>query len=61
MIASDEKSKTFICGRCKTETSIREGYEFEGKQLCVQCYRNETRRGIDDIILQRNRIKIPKI
>ena len=53
--------KKFNCERCGKETLVRESYEYEGRQLCELCYRNETRRGIDDIITQRKRIKIPKI
>ncbi len=53
--------KMFECERCHKLTEVGQGYSFEGKQLCEHCYRNETRREIDDIILQRNRLKIPKI
>lgn len=61
VMVAPKKQKYFPCELCQKQTNVRESYEYEGKTLCVDCYRNETRRGIDDVLLQRNRLKIPKI
>ena len=57
----ERKTEYIECGRCQERTMLRDSYQYEGKLLCVRCYRNETRRGIDDVITKRRRVNIPKV